>query len=38
MLDRYQLGDAFDRVIADFAMAYALQNQRDYQAMQQATK
>jgi hypothetical protein len=26
--------DAFDRAVADFSIAYADQNERDYQAMQ----
>ncbi len=29
-------GDAFDRAIADFAEAYADQNERDYDALQAA--
>jgi uncharacterized protein (DUF2252 family) len=31
-------GDAFDRAIADFSDAYADQNQRDYNALQEAVK
>ena len=29
-------GDAFDRAVADFAEAYAEQNQRDYDALREA--
>jgi len=31
-------GDAFDRAIADFAVAYADQNERDYDAFAEAVK
>jgi len=31
-------GDVFDRGIADFAEAYAEQNQRDYEALQAAAE
>jgi hypothetical protein len=31
-------GDSFERAIADFAMAYADQNERDYEALRQAVR
>jgi hypothetical protein len=31
-------GDVFDRALADFAEAYADQNDRDYRALQDAVK
>ena len=31
-------GDAFDRAIADFSVAYADQNERDYEAFVKAVK
>src|SRR4029077_5579809 len=31
-------GDTFDRALAEFAVAYADQNERDYAALQQAAK
>ena len=31
-------GDSFDRAIADFSVAYADQNERDYEAFAKAVK